>query len=137
MRPKARPVRLGGPQVRAPGVVGAIANACERIAPSPWQRGERIRSISGPAPSFERSGSGSVVAISGILGVGLDGDDGHKRITRTEQMVLVGGSAETHERMQETAIWFAEGLEKRGKVLTEVSVKEAADLLRAAHDKVG
>jgi hypothetical protein len=72
MRPKARPVRLGGPQVRAPGVVGAIANACERIAPSPWQRGERIRSISGPAPSFERSGSGSVVAISGILGVGLD-----------------------------------------------------------------
>jgi hypothetical protein len=75
--------------------------------------------------------------VTGVLGVGLDGDDGHKRITRTEQMVLVGGSEETHGRMQETAIRFAEGLEKRGKTLTEVSVKEVADLLRAAHDKVG
>ena len=42
--------------------------------------------------------------VGGILGIGLDNEDGQKRITRTEEMVLVGGSHETHERMQETAI---------------------------------
>jgi hypothetical protein len=73
--------------------------------------------------------------VAGILGVGLDGDDGHRRISRTDHMVLVGGSEATHERMQETAVRFAEGLEKRGKTLTDASVKEVADLLRAAHDR--
>lgn len=72
--------------------------------------------------------------VAGILGVGLD-SDGHKRITRTEEMVLVGGTQETHERMQETAIRFSEGLEKRGKPLAEASFEEVVDLLREAHEK--
>ncbi len=73
--------------------------------------------------------------VGGILGVGLDGQDGHKRVTETEEMVLVGGSEETHERMQETAIRFGEGLEKRGKSLPEASVREVIDLLREAIEK--
>jgi hypothetical protein len=75
--------------------------------------------------------------VAGVLGVGLDGDDGHKRVTRTEEMVLVGGSAETHERMQETAIRFGENLEKRGKSLQEASGREVIDLLREAIEKTG
>jgi hypothetical protein len=75
--------------------------------------------------------------VAGILGVGLDGDDGHKRITRTEEMVLVGGSAETHEKMQETAIRFAENLEKEGKRLQEIPQRAALELLREAIEKVG
>jgi hypothetical protein len=70
--------------------------------------------------------------IRSIIGVGLDGADGHQRITRTEDMVLVGGSSETHERMQETAIRFAEGLEKRGKRLQDTPVRVALDILREA-----
>jgi hypothetical protein len=73
--------------------------------------------------------------VAGILGVGLDGDDGHHRITRTPEMVVVGGSEETHDRMQETAIKFSEGLEKRGKTLAEASVREVKDLLLSAHEK--
>ena len=73
--------------------------------------------------------------MAGVVGVGLDGADGHKRVTRTEEMVLVGGSAETHEKMQETAIRFGENLEKRGKTLREASVREVIDLLRAAIEK--
>ena len=73
--------------------------------------------------------------VAGILGVGLDAEDGQKRITRTEEMVLVGGSQETHERMQETAIKFGEALERRGKALPEVSIREVIDLLREAHEK--
>ena len=73
--------------------------------------------------------------VTGILGVGLDATDGQTRITRTDQMVLIGGSRETHERMQETAVRFGEGLENRGKTLPEASVREILDLLRDAHDK--
>ena len=73
--------------------------------------------------------------VIGILGVGLDDADGHKRITRTELMILVGGSKQTHDRMQETASRFAESLEKQGKTLNDVSAREVADLIRAAHEK--
>jgi hypothetical protein len=76
-------------------------------------------------------------AVAGVVGVGLDGEDGHKRVTRTEEMVLLGGSAETHEKMQETAIRFSENLEKRGKTLQEASVNEVFDLLRDAIDRTG
>lgn len=75
--------------------------------------------------------------VSGILGLGLDATDGQKRITRTDEMILVGGSRETHERMQETAIRFSEALEKTGKRLPEVSVRKAIDLLREAHERTG
>ncbi len=72
--------------------------------------------------------------VVGFLGVGLDNQDGHQRLTRTENFLLVGGSAETHERMQETAIRFGESLQKRGKTLPETSPEEALDLLRDALD---
>src|SRR5262245_49605364 len=75
--------------------------------------------------------------VAWVLGVGLDGDDGHKRVTRTEEMVLVGGSAETHERMQETAIRFAEALEKRGTRLQDTPARAALEMLREAIEKVG
>ena len=41
---------------------------------------------------------------SAMLGIGLDNKDGHKRITKGDNFMLVGGSEETHERMTETAI---------------------------------
>ena len=72
----------------------------------------------------------SLSSITAILGVGLDGVDGHQRVTRSEEMVLVGGSGETHERMQETAIRFAEELERRGRRLQDTPVREALELLR-------
>ena len=65
--------------------------------------------------------------VAGIVGLGLDTEDGHKRVTRTEEMLLLGGSEATHERMQETAIRFSEGLEKRGKPLAEASIEEVFD----------
>ncbi len=68
--------------------------------------------------------------IVGFVGVGLDNQDGHQRLTRSENFLLVGGSAETHGRMQDTAIRFGEALRKRGKQLRETSTEEALDLLR-------
>lgn len=72
--------------------------------------------------------------LIGFLGVGLDNKDEHKRLTRSEHFILVGGSSETHERMQDTAIRFAEKLGERGKRLQDTACDEAIDLLRESLD---
>jgi hypothetical protein len=72
--------------------------------------------------------------VVGFLGVGLDNQDGHQRLTRSDHFLLFGGSDETHEKMQETAIKFDEALERKGKVLREISIQEIQDLFREAQD---
>ncbi len=73
-----------------------------------------------------RRGSGA------LLGLGLDNDDGHKRITTGEQFAILGGSAETHERMTETVVKTFEELKQRGKDLSEVRPVELADIIKKA-----
>ena len=72
--------------------------------------------------------------IVGLVGVGLDNQDDHKRLTQSKHFLLLGGSAETHERMQDTAIRFEEDLRRRGKRLEDASVEETVELLRKAQD---
>jgi hypothetical protein len=62
-----------------------------------------------------------------IFGVGLD-SDGHKRITKGDNFMLVGGTQETHEQMTEKAIKINEKLRARGKQLEEVSHAEFNDI---------
>ena len=66
---------------------------------------------------------------AGLLGVGLDNTDGHKRITTGENFVLVGGSSETHERMAETTIKTFEELKRRDKRIETVDPRELAEIL--------
>ena len=63
-----------------------------------------------------------------LLGVGLDNDDGHVRVTRGENFRLVGGSHDTHQQMQEKCIKFNEGLHARGKRLEDLQTNEFLDL---------
>jgi hypothetical protein len=72
--------------------------------------------------------------VIGFLGVGLDNQDGHQRLTRSDHFVIVGGSADTHERMQETAIKFDEALERRGKRLPEATLEEIIELFHDAQE---
>ena len=71
--------------------------------------------------------------VVGFFGVGLDGDGEH-RITRTEHFLLVGGSENTHEHMQDAAVKFNEALNSRGQPLQQLPVKEVIELLRKAHE---
>ena len=59
-----------------------------------------------------------------LLGLGLDAEDGHTRITKGMNFRLYGGSRKTHEKMQEKATKFIECLKKRGKTLEEISAEE-------------
>ena len=63
-----------------------------------------------------------------LLGVGLDNEDGHVRMTRGDNFHLVGGSEETHESMQEKCIKFNEKLSDRGKQLEELEKTEFYEL---------
>jgi hypothetical protein len=73
------------------------------------------------------------VTAAWLLGLGLDNNDGHVRITRGPNFQLVGGSKPTHEQMQETAIKVNEELVKRGKRLADIGPKEFLDILRKLH----
>ena len=66
----------------------------------------------------------------GLLGLGLDGDDGHKRVTRGKDFVLLGGSQETHERMTDVVLRMNEKLKRKGKTYGELSANEFEDLAR-------
>jgi hypothetical protein len=73
--------------------------------------------------------------VLGFLGVGLDGQDGHTRLTRSEHFLLVGGSEQTHGQMQDVSVRFNESLKKRGKPLQDTPAEEVIDLLHEAADR--
>jgi hypothetical protein len=63
------------------------------------------------------------------MGFGLD-SDGHARVTKGEDYVLLGGSEKTHGRMQDDVERFRDVLQKMGTDLQRASheeVKEAAE----------
>lgn len=65
-----------------------------------------------------------------LLGLGLDGDDGHTRLTRGDDFLLCGGSEETHAKMQETTAKLNEKLRKSGRRIADVAPRELGDMLR-------
>jgi hypothetical protein len=83
--------------------------------------------LSKPAPKAAK--------VRGLLGLALDNDDGHKRLTTGEQFVLVGGSAESHERMTEAVVKTFEELKRRHKRLETVELKELDEILQASTPK--
>ncbi|MSU65727.1 MAG: hypothetical protein EXS38_06425 [Opitutus sp.] len=67
-----------------------------------------------------------------LLGLSLDNDDGHKRITTGDQFAILGGSEETHGRMTETVVKTFEELRTRKKQLHQVEPDELAEILHKA-----
>ena len=63
-----------------------------------------------------------------LLGVGMDCDDGEVRVTNAENFVLVGGSHDTHECMQDRCIKFNEILGSRGKRIEDLERQELMDV---------
>lgn len=63
-----------------------------------------------------------------LLGVGFDGEEDEKRVTKGKNFVLAGGSKTTHEHMQEKAIKFNEELDKRKKRMEDINRDEFFDI---------
>jgi len=64
-----------------------------------------------------------------LFGLGLDCEDGHKRITQADKFSILGGSEQTHDRMTETLIKTIEDLTIKGKSLEEASKDELSDII--------
>ena len=65
---------------------------------------------------------------SALLGLGLDNDDGHLRMTRGKNFHLIGGSQDTHDAMQEKCIKFNEKLDIKGKQLENLDSEEFLEM---------
>jgi hypothetical protein len=72
--------------------------------------------------------------VVGFLGIGFDNQDGHRRLTQSEHFILVGGSEETHERMQDTAIRFSAALRRQGKRLEETPVEQVIEIFQEVQE---
>jgi len=75
------------------------------------------------------------LGIKGLLGVGLDGDDGHTRISRGPNFFLLGGSKGTHEKMQHVALSFNDKVGRRGKKIEEINSRELDEIAREIRDR--
>lgn len=64
-----------------------------------------------------------------LVGIGLDNQDDHKRITKAEKFTVVGGSDETHGKITETLIKTFEDIKKKGKHLETIEKKELAEII--------
>ncbi len=65
-----------------------------------------------------------------LLGVGLDNDDGHKRITQAEEFSIIGGSQNTHEQMTETVIKTFEDIKDKGETLRTIEPQHLSDIIQ-------
>ncbi len=72
-----------------------------------------------------------------MLGVGFDNQDEETRLTKGDNYLLVGGSKQTHEIMQETAVRVNEQLEKKGKRLADLEPDEFRDVMAEAVERTG
>jgi hypothetical protein len=63
-----------------------------------------------------------------LIGLGLDSHDQHRRLTRSDQSLVLGGSAETHDELRETVLRMELELDRQGQRLGDLSPLELAEL---------
>jgi hypothetical protein len=63
-----------------------------------------------------------------LIGFGLDSSDDQQRVTRGEETLIFGGSAETHAELRETALKMEEELLRRGCRLGDLDPAALAEL---------
>jgi hypothetical protein len=55
-----------------------------------------------------------------LLGIGFDNSDGHVRLTNGDDFHLVGGSEQTHQKMQDKVMELTEDMAKKGKAIKDI-----------------
>lgn len=64
-----------------------------------------------------------------IIGICLDNDDGHKRITQAEQFLVMGGSHESHQVLTQACLKVFENLKQTGQRLESLEPDELIDII--------
>jgi hypothetical protein len=63
-----------------------------------------------------------------LIGFGFDNADDQNRLTRGDQSLIFGGSAETHAEMKETALRMEQQLDQLGRQLGDLEPAELVEL---------
>src|SRR3954471_11966043 len=63
-----------------------------------------------------------------LIVLGLDCFDDHSRLTRSEQSLVLGGSADTHDELRETVLRMELELDRQGQRLGDLDPRELAEL---------
>jgi hypothetical protein len=63
-----------------------------------------------------------------LIGLGLDASDDQCRLTRSDQSMVLGGSAKTHSELQETVLRMELELDRQGQRLGDLNPLELAEL---------
>jgi len=63
-----------------------------------------------------------------LIVLGLDSCDDHQRLTRSDQSLVLGGSAETHDELRETVMRMELELDRQGQRLGDLDPLELAEL---------
>jgi hypothetical protein len=74
------------------------------------------------------TGTPQLVRKAGILGIGLDDGNGHTYITRGDDVLLLGGSEDTHKIMQAKVHQFEQELFLRGRTLLDLTEAELNEI---------
>src|SRR5262249_24497198 len=119
--PKRKPIRHSrGECCRRQTAIGSFV---ARLIPAPPTRKAHDAMIltqqSSPRPRRLRAA---------LIGLGLDSGDDNDRLTRGDQSLIFGGSAETHAKLQETALRMERELDRRGQCLGDLDPVGLADL---------
>jgi hypothetical protein len=72
-----------------------------------------------------------------LVGVRFDRADGHRRVSRGEDFLALGGSKEGHEHLRETVAEVSDEVKRRGSTVGEVRREEFREILARALEKTG
>ncbi len=72
-----------------------------------------------------------------LVGVRVDGGDGHSRLSRGADFVAMGGTKEGHEHLRDAVAGISDEVKRRGRDLGEVRREELREIVAVVLDKVG
>ncbi len=64
-----------------------------------------------------------------MIGICIDNDDGHKRVTQVEQFLVVGGSQESHEVLTLACLKVFENFKQTGKRIESIEPDELIEII--------
>ncbi len=72
-----------------------------------------------------------------LVGVRVQESDGHRRVSRGDDFVALGGDREGHEHLRETCAAISDEVRRRGRYIADVDREEFREILERAVEKTG
>lgn len=68
-------------------------------------------------------------SVNHFIGICIDNDDGHKRLTQAEQFLIIGGTQEAHEVLTVACLKTFQNLKQNRKRLEQIEPDELIEII--------